>query len=54
LLNPNFYDVADQFKATQNAARAIGVKLEILPIVAPPRRTSRPRLFDLQNCVRTP
>jgi putative ABC transport system substrate-binding protein len=31
LLNPNFYNVADQFKATQNAARVIGAKLEILP-----------------------
>jgi putative tryptophan/tyrosine transport system substrate-binding protein len=30
LLNPNFYDVAGQFKDTQNAARAIGLRLEIL------------------------
>ena len=30
LLNPNFYDVADPYKSTQNAARAIGLRLEIL------------------------
>jgi putative ABC transport system substrate-binding protein len=30
LLNPNFYDVAGQFKGTQNAVRAIGLRLEIL------------------------
>jgi putative ABC transport system substrate-binding protein len=30
LLNPNFYDVEYQFKGTLNAARAIGLKLEIL------------------------
>jgi putative tryptophan/tyrosine transport system substrate-binding protein len=30
LLNPNFYDVAGQFKGTQNAAQAIGLRLEIL------------------------
>jgi putative tryptophan/tyrosine transport system substrate-binding protein len=30
LLNPNFYDVAEQFKDTQNTARAIGLKIEVL------------------------
>jgi putative ABC transport system substrate-binding protein len=30
LLNPNFYDVADPYKSTQNAARAIGLRLEIV------------------------
>jgi putative ABC transport system substrate-binding protein len=30
LFNPNFYDVAGQFKGTQNAARDIGLRLEIL------------------------
>jgi len=30
LLNPNFYDVADPYESTQNAARAIGLRLEIL------------------------
>jgi putative tryptophan/tyrosine transport system substrate-binding protein len=28
VLNPNFYDVADRFKGTQNAARGIGLRLE--------------------------